>query len=97
MHRVYFDGNDGPDNERYGLWLAKSVEDLAQIPGGPREGMQVTIYMIGEIEMEATLEWDTKWDAWTARWIEGTIRPNTETWDQESTMPTGHPNDLSEA
>ena len=41
----------------------------------------VTIYMIGEIEMEATLEWDAAWLAWTARPVAGTIRDNHETWD----------------
>jgi hypothetical protein len=74
----------GPPKEghgdRYGLWLDKSREDLAKIPGGPREGKVVTIYMIGEIEMEATLEWDAKWQAWTGRPVERTIRDNHETW-----------------
>jgi hypothetical protein len=81
MHRIYFDGNEGPDSHRYGLWLDKSLEDLAKIPGGPREGMMVTIYMTGEIEMEATLEWDAKWKGWTAHPVEGTVRQNHETWD----------------
>jgi|HubBroStandDraft_1064217.scaffolds.fasta_scaffold72385_4 hypothetical protein len=84
MHRIYFDSNDGPDDDTYGLWLSKSIEDLAHIPGGPNQGMLVTIYMIGEIEMEATLEWNAKWDAWTARPVEGTVRLNTETWNPES-------------
>jgi len=57
MYRVYFDGNEGTGDGRYGLWLSKSVQDLAKIPGGPKEGMIVTIYMIGEIEAEATLAW----------------------------------------
>jgi hypothetical protein len=83
VQRIYFDGNDGPDDHTYGLWLSRSVEDLAKIPGGPQEGMLITIYMIGEIEMEATLEWNAKWGAWTARPRAGTIRPNIETWDQE--------------
>ena len=81
MHRIYFDGNEGPDSERYGLWLGKSVEDLDKIPGGSQEGMRVVIYMVGEIGMEATLEWNTHWNGWTGRPIEGTIKPNTETWD----------------
>jgi hypothetical protein len=86
MHRVYFDGNEGPADDghglRYGLWLDKSREDLAKIAGGPREGLMVTIYMVGEIEMEATLEWDAIWQAWTARPVAGTIRDNHETWDE---------------
>jgi hypothetical protein len=81
MHRVYFDGNDQTEGYLYGLWLNKSKEDLAKIPGGPVEGMTVTIYMTGEIEMEATLEWDKKWKTWTARPVEHTIRPNNEVWD----------------
>ena len=85
MHRVYFDGNEGPDNERYGLWLAKSKADLAKIPGGPRAGMIVTIYWVGEAEAEATLEWcGAPWNAWTARLIEGTYRPNNERWDDHA-------------
>ena len=81
MHRVYFDGNEATEANLYGLWLNKSKEDLAKIPDGPREGMTVTIYMTGEIEMEATPEWDSHWDAWTVRPIEQTIRPNHEVWD----------------
>jgi hypothetical protein len=84
MQRIYFDSNEGPDDQSYGLWLSKSIDDLAKIPGGPKEGMRVTIYMIGEIEMEGTLEWNARWDAWTARPLEGTIRPNTESWDEET-------------
>ena len=81
MHRVYFDGNEGPEGvERYGLWLDRSLEDLARIPGGPGEGMRVIIYMTGEIEMEATLEWDARWNGWTGRPVEGTCKPNMETW-----------------
>jgi hypothetical protein len=81
MYRIYFDGNDQNDRGNYGLWLNRSVEDLAKIPGGPKDGMTVTIYMIGEIEMEAVLEWDEKWKAWTGRPISGSVRDNHETWD----------------
>lgn len=81
-HRVYFDGNDATEDGRYGLWLGKSREDLTRIDGGPKEGMIVTVYMIGEVEAEATLEWcGPPWNAWTARVIEGTFRENNETWE----------------
>lgn len=43
--------------------------------------MTVTIYMTGEIEMEATLEWDAKWKAWTAHPILASVRDNHEAWD----------------
>jgi len=83
MHRVYFDTNAGPGGvERYGLWLTKSVEDLAHIPGGPRDGMLVVIYMGGEVEAEATLEWDADWNGWTARPVAGT-------WKSEATNAQG--------
>jgi hypothetical protein len=81
LFRIYFDGNEGTENGSYGLWLKKSIEDLAKIPGGPRAGLKVTIYMIGEIEMEAILEWNERWNGWTARPIEGTVRDNHEKWD----------------
>ena len=89
MHRVYFDTNESVDNERYGLWLSKSIDDQAKIPGGPAEGMVVTIYMIGEIEMEATLGWDAERKGWTARPVEGTTRTNTETWEQDRNTRDG--------
>jgi hypothetical protein len=85
MHRVYFDSNEGADDGRYGLWLDKSMRDLDRIPGGPREGMRVTIYMVGEVEVEATLEWcGEPWNAWVARPIKGMWRDNTESWDDHA-------------
>ena len=81
MYRVYFDGNEGTEDDLYGLWLPRSAADLAQIPGGPAEGMLITIYAVGEVEMEARLEWNQTWNAWTARPVEGTVRPNVETWE----------------
>jgi hypothetical protein len=84
MYRIYFDANEGPDSERYGLWLTKSMSDLAKIPGGPQHGMVVTIYMVGEIETEATLEWcGDPWNAWTAR-PAGKFRDNNETWEDNA-------------
>jgi hypothetical protein len=84
MHRIYFDGNEGPDDERYGLWLSKSRADLAKIPGGPRQGLVVTIYMVGEVEAEAILEWcGGPWNAWTARPI-GDFRENAERWEDNA-------------
>jgi hypothetical protein len=37
--------------------------------------------MTGEIEMEAILEWSARWNGWTGRPVEGTVRDNHETWD----------------
>ena len=79
MYRIYFDSNEGNERGNCGLGLNRSVEDFAKIPGGPKDGMTVTIYMIGEIEMEAVLEWDGNWKAWTGRPISGSVRDNHET------------------
>jgi hypothetical protein len=81
MYRIYFDGNDADEAGRYLLYLDRSRQDLAAIPGGPQEGTQVTIYMVGEIEMEATLEWNSKWNSWVAHPIKGTVRDNHDKWD----------------
>jgi hypothetical protein len=64
----------------------RGKKKLARIPGGPIEGLIVTIYMIGEIEMEATLlRWSAKYKAWIARPIEGgMVRDNTESWDDHA-------------
>jgi len=83
MHRVYFDTNASV-GDCFLLWLDKSKEDLARIPGGPKEGLIVTIYMIGEVELEATLQWSTNYEVWIARPIDGTVRDNTESWDDHA-------------
>jgi hypothetical protein len=50
----------------------------------PQHGMVVTIYMVGEIETEATLEWcGDPWNAWTAR-PAGKFRDNNETWEDNA-------------
>src|SRR4051812_19096521 len=81
MYRIYFDSNDADEDGCYLLYLSKSERDLAKIPRGPNEGMLVTIYMVGEIEMEATLAWNAKWNAWVANPITTSMRDNAETWD----------------
>jgi hypothetical protein len=43
MDRIYFDGTEGTETGQYGLWLSRSIEDLGKIPGGPKDGMKVTL------------------------------------------------------
>jgi hypothetical protein len=74
MHRIYFDANEAtfePGVCRYDLGLRSSVKDLAEIVD-KHDGMRVIIYMPGELEMEATLEFDAKYGCWMARPIPGT-------------------------
>ena len=74
MYRVYFDTNEGNLEAGYNLWLDPSKKDLAAIPGDPREGMPVIIYMTGELEMEAVLAFSADQSAWIARPVTGTIK-----------------------
>ena len=72
--RIFFDSNAGPPGgDRYGLWFDNSKTDLAKIPGGPKEGMRVVIYVTGELEMQAILAFDVEW-GWTAKPIPGTVQ-----------------------
>jgi hypothetical protein len=72
MFRIYFDTNDGTGDGRYGLWVKGSLDDIAPIADRLRDGMHIISYMTGELEMEAVLEFDQKWKAWTARPVPGT-------------------------
>ncbi|MBN8992809.1 MAG: hypothetical protein J0H42_31615 [Rhizobiales bacterium] len=75
MHRIYFDANDSvPHHEGYPLHLDAAKKDLARIPGGPQEGMRVVIYMTDELEMKATLAFDSRWNIWMAIPIAGTTK-----------------------
>ena len=74
MHRIYFDTNEGVEGGDYGLWLKASEEDIARIPGGPKDGMRVIIYMTGELEMEAILAFMPGRAVWTARPVPGTMK-----------------------
>lgn len=64
MHRIYFDTNDLAPNGGYCLGVGGSL----------RDGLHVIIYMTGELEMEAVLEFDARWKRWTAHPIEGTTK-----------------------
>jgi hypothetical protein len=73
LSRIYFDTNERPDGDRYGLWLSTSLADIESIGGELRDGLHVIIYMPDELEMEAVLQFDPEWAAWTARPVKGTI------------------------
>jgi hypothetical protein len=72
MHRIFFDSNDRLDFDLYGLWLPKSLEDLAKISDLVCDGLRVVIYSPGEFEMEAHLEFNKTHNVWTARGITDT-------------------------
>jgi hypothetical protein len=77
LHRIYFDTNEAFYEDgicRYELHIPGSLRDIQPIANELHEGMRVIIYMTGELEMEAILQFDTKHDRWLARPIEGTTR-----------------------
>jgi hypothetical protein len=77
LHRIYFDSNErhfDPKGIRYDLGLRSSLRDIALVADQLQEGMRVIIYMTGELEMEATLEFDQKYRCWMGRPIEGTTK-----------------------
>jgi hypothetical protein len=71
---IYFNTNEGDQAGRYDLGLPGSLEDIAAMDPGPKEGMRVIIYMSEELEMEAFLEFDVQHDRWMAIPIEGTLK-----------------------
>jgi len=74
VYRIWFDTNEGDGFGRYDLGLPGSRRDIAPIADKLNEGMRVIIYMGNELEMEATLEFDPKYDRWMAQPIKGTIK-----------------------
>jgi hypothetical protein len=73
LHRIYFDTNDGTMGG-YPLHCRGSLEDIQPIADKLKEGMRVVIYMTGELEMEAILEFDRGNSLWIGRPIEGTLK-----------------------
>jgi len=75
LHRISFDTNESAVNgPGYSLGFPTAVRDLANIPGGPQEGMRAIIYMVGEMEVEAILNFDPILKIWNAIPIQGTER-----------------------
>ena len=73
MYRIYFDSNNGVDGG-YSLSCFGSLQDIAPIEAKLREGMHVTLYMTGEMELEAVLEFDRARGRWIGRPVAGTLR-----------------------
>jgi hypothetical protein len=87
LRRTYFDTNEAygtGDDIRYDLSLRRSLEDIAVMSDQLQEGMRVIIYMTGELEMEATLEFDLKYGRWMAQPVEGTTKIYPEAYSPNS-------------
>jgi hypothetical protein len=73
-YRIYFDTNNGTMAYGYPLACYGSLRDIEPIADKLKEGMRIVIYMTGELEMEAVLEFDRDNARWIARPIEGTLK-----------------------
>jgi len=82
--RIYFDSNEGDENGRYDLGIPGSLEDIGALGDRLSEGMRVVIYMSGELEMEAILEWEGAYNSWMARPIWGTLKIHPESYGEGS-------------
>jgi hypothetical protein len=74
LYRIYFDTNDGTMSDGYPLCCKGSLEDIQPIAHQLKEGMRVIIYMTGELEMEAILEFDRGNNFWIGHPIEETLK-----------------------
>jgi hypothetical protein len=72
LYRIYFDANDGTAHDGYPLACRGALDDVEPIADKLKEGMRVIIYMTGELEMEAILEFDHGTSHWIARPVKGT-------------------------
>ncbi|MSP00159.1 MAG: hypothetical protein EXR07_03775 [Acetobacteraceae bacterium] len=74
LHRIYFDANEGDEQDRFDLGIPGSLADIAPLAGKLTHGMRVLCYDNQEIEVEAILEWDAKYKQWMATPQWDTIR-----------------------
>ncbi len=71
MHRIYFDENAGDDRDRYDLGIPGSLADIA---GELSDGLHVILYDEQELEVEAVLEFEPRYNRWMARALWETLR-----------------------
>ena len=73
LPRVFFDTNAAGMTQGYWLGFDQSRKDLEALGDALCDGLRVTIYMPDEVEMDATLSFDSTDSVWCAEPIEGTI------------------------
>ena len=74
LPRIYFDTNDMAESGAYSLNIAGSLEDIRQLGDSLRPGMRVLLYMTDELEVEASLEYDSQHHHWLGRADLSTLR-----------------------
>jgi hypothetical protein len=73
MYRIYFDSNNAAD-DGYSLSCVGSQADIVLIADQLQEGMHVILYITGELEMEAVLNYDAQKIRWIGCPVPGTLR-----------------------
>lgn len=74
MYRIYFDANAGDEHDRCDLGIPGSLRDIEPLAGKLADGMRVLLYDYDELEVEAVLEFEPKYNRWMARPLWDTLR-----------------------
>ena len=74
MYRIYFDANEGDARGRFDLGIPGSLLDIELIASQLTDGMRVILYDSEELEVEAVLEYDQKYQRWMADPIWSTLK-----------------------
>jgi hypothetical protein len=85
MYHIYFDGNEGDDQDRFDLGIPGSLRDIEKLSGELTEGMHVILYDDEELEVEAVLEFNPKHKIWMGRPLWDTLRR----FDVDETLAAG--------
>jgi hypothetical protein len=78
MHRIYFDANEGDERGRFDLGIPGALRDIEIISSELAEGMHVILYDNEELEIEAVLEFDQKYQRWMASPLWNTLKRSHE-------------------
>ena len=70
---IFFDSNAGDAESGFILWFPQSIEAINNLPGGPREGLEVELYMPEELTCRGRLTYDEELGYWKAVANVGTI------------------------
>jgi hypothetical protein len=78
MYRIYFDENEGDERGRFDLGIPGASRDIEPIASELTEGTHVILYDKDELEVEAVLEFDQKYQCWMASPLWNTLKRSSE-------------------
>ena len=74
MYRIYFDANEGDEQDRFDLGIPGSLSDIEPIASELKNGMRVVLYASEGMQVEALIEFDTRYQCWMASPIWSTLK-----------------------